>query len=165
MNRTPEEINAAPGLFYWLNFMARRPPETVSYNMSKIRATNTGLELLFKKLLDGAGLEYARYYDVEGKPDFAFPAEKIAVFCDSDFWHGYRWRERVDEFSTNRKFWVEKITRNVDRDSQVNLILRGDGWKVLRFWEHAIRKSPEKCLSAVLGALSERRSIIVDHRR
>tara|TARA_B100000686_G_C16800296_1_gene985479 strand:+ start:1780 stop:2112 length:333 start_codon:yes stop_codon:yes gene_type:complete len=105
------------------------------------------------------GLRYRKHYKIAGKPDFVFIRNKIAVFCDGDFWHGNNWKLRgiksfQEELSGYSSFWREKISRNVDRDKKVNKKLRKEGWTVLRFWESEIRKSPERCAKRILRKLS-----------
>lgn len=68
-----------------------------------------------------------------GKPDFTFKKYKVAVFCDSEFWHGKNWETKKHEHKTNIDFWHKKIERNIERDVEVNRQLTNDGWTVLRF--------------------------------
>ena len=115
--------------------------------MSKIRSTNTNPELFLRVALKG---NYLRYQPkgVLGNPDFASKKHKIAVFVDGDFWHGYNWKNlgKVPP----KKYWQEKIQKNIDRAKKYNQILRKGGWKVLRFWEHEIMKNPSKCISKIM---------------
>ena len=108
--------------------------------MSKIRNKETNLELNFKELMKGLKFRYQP--KVFGKPDFASKKLKIAVFVDSCFWH--KCPKHYRQPSSNKKYWIPKINRNVNRDKEVNAALKKRGWKVLRFWEHDIRKSPKK---------------------
>src|SRR5689334_10704721 len=110
---------------------AGRDPQVVSYNMSRIRSKNTLLELQLECALQKARLRAKRHLKVFGNPDFAFPRLKIAIFCDSHFWHGYRWNTAKNEFKRKRSFWVTKIERNRARDRRVNRELRRAGWIVL----------------------------------
>jgi DNA mismatch endonuclease Vsr len=137
----------------------RRPKDVVSYNMSRIRNKNTELENRMEQILIGASLSYEKHLNVEGKPDFAFPREKVAVFCDSHFWHGYRWNERARaEIRVNRGFWLPKIEKNIRRDREVNRVLKREGWTVLRLWEHEIKENPERCLERIMKALERGRN-------
>ena len=86
---------------------------------------------------------------IEGKPDFVIKGRKVAVFCDSHFWHGHNWKKRKLEHKSNKKFWLKKIERNMARDKEVNKILRRQGWKVLRFWEHQINADVQKCVAKI----------------
>ena len=81
------------------------------------------------------GLRYRKNNTkVLGKPDITFKSRKIAIFCDSEFWHGYDWDHRKDDFKSNRDFWIPKIERNMERDKEVTAALEEDGWIVLRYW-------------------------------
>jgi DNA mismatch endonuclease Vsr len=129
--------------------MSRRPKAVVSYNMSRIRATGSKIESVILAEIRKAGLKGCRKHpnNVFGKPDFCWKKDKIAVFCDSDFWHGYKWgTEFRNSFKIRKKFWVNKIKSNILRDEKVNKELSKEGWKVLRFWEHDIINNPEKCV-------------------
>jgi len=135
----------------------QRPKEVVSYNMSMIRSRNTRLELKVEEILKKAGLKYEKHYSIIGKPDFAFPELKIALFADSNFWHGYDWNKAKENIKTNREFWLKKIERNIDRDREVNHALTQLGWEVIRLWEHEIIKDPEECLKTIANAIQNRR--------
>mgnify|MGYP001608769470 CR=1 FL=1 len=111
--------------------------------MSKIRSTNTNPELFLRVALKG---NYLRYQPkgVLGNPDFASKKHKIAVFVDGDFWHGYNWK-KLDKVPP-RKYWQKKIQKNIDRAKKYNKMLKKEGWKVVRLWEHEIKKNEEKCI-------------------
>ena len=127
----------------------------VSRNMSAIRREGSSLERRLASAMWRAGLRYRKQYAVAGRPDFAFPRAKIAVFCDSEFWHGYRWGEsRKAEFRTNSEFWISKIERNIERDREVDDELRGNGWVVLRFWGREISQNTGECVIRVKKALA-----------
>lgn len=96
------------------------------------------------------GIRYRKHYGIEGKPDFAITPLKIAIFCDSVFWHGRDWGEaRKREFKTRAEFWIPKIERNIERDKEVNAALEAAGWAVIRFWDDEIKKNPEICVERV----------------
>jgi DNA mismatch endonuclease, patch repair protein len=90
--------------------------------------------------------------DVFGKPDFVFDNEKLAVFVDGCFWHGCRQCRSIPE--SNRDFWQEKIKGNKRRDTLVTRRLRKDGWTVVRFWEHQVRREPQKCILKIQETLA-----------
>jgi len=81
---------------------------------------------------------WRRNYPIFGKPDFAFPRKKVAVFVDGCFWHGHPQKCRVPE--TNREYWLKKISRNMARDKLVTRTLKENGWKIVRIWEDAVTK-------------------------
>ena len=125
--------------------------------MSRIRATNTGLERSFLRLLSKEiyprGYRYRKHYKkLSGKPDIVFVKQKIAVFLDGDFWHGHNFK--VQKNRLPKKYWLKKIERNIERDLEINKKLRKEGWRVLRFWEHEIKQRPEKVVMKIRRALA-----------
>jgi len=123
-----------------------RDRTTVSRNMSNIRSSGSLIERTLGSALWRSGHRYRKQYPIEGKPDFALVRHKIAIFCDSHFWHGYQWESRNAAIKTNRDFWIPKITRQMERDQEVNVSLASSGWIVLRFWEHEIRQDVAACV-------------------
>jgi DNA mismatch endonuclease (patch repair protein) len=104
------------------------------------------------KALWRAGIRYRRQYAIWGKPDFVIVSRRIAIFCDSEFWHGYRWGERRRlEHKSNQSYWFAKIERNRARDRLVNRRLRQDGWLVVRFWEREILRDASGCAAEITG--------------
>jgi DNA mismatch endonuclease (patch repair protein) len=95
---------------------------------------------------------WRRHLPLPGKPDFAFPRLKVAVFVDGCFWHGCP--KCYTRPKTNRKFWDKKREDNIARDRRVNRQLRRQGWKVIRIWQHSLKKSPYTCLNRIRRALS-----------
>lgn len=88
------------------------------------------------------GLRYRKNAKtVYGKPDIAFIGKKVAVFCDSEFFHGYDWENKNKEIKSNRDFWIPKIEKNMQRDREVTEKLTSEGWIVLRFWGNEIKKT------------------------
>lgn len=127
-----------------------KTPEQIHYNMSRIRNKDTKIEIQLRKELWSRGLRYRKNdKSVEGKPDIVFKGPKVAVFCDSEFWHGYDWEHRKNDIKTNRDFWINKIERNIQRDYQVNRILGEQGWVVLRFWGKDIQKNLTQCADII----------------
>ena len=95
------------------------------------------------------------YPDLFGSPDFQV-GKRILVFCDGDFWHGYRYAEKK---RPAKKYWREKIEGNMRRDRKVSRRLRADGWSVLRIWEHDIKKKPETCERKIMRKVAERKHL------
>ena len=84
---------------------------------------------------------------IRGKPDIVFHKYRVCVFLDSDFWHGWyypKWKHLL-----KNDFWREKIENNRKRDRRNTAYLRRNGWTVLRFWEHEIRKNREQILRKI----------------
>ena len=120
------------------------------------RSIGTSIEVIFGRLLYAAGVRYRKNdRKVCGSPDFTLPGLKIAVFCDGEFWHGRDWERRKADHKTNRSFWISKIEANMERDRQVNETLRQMGWKVFRFWETELRKTPDRCLNIILSQVNQ----------
>ena len=133
-----------------------RDPRVVSYTMSRIRGKDTSIELALRRALWEAGLRYrihARW--LPGTPDIVFAKARLAVFCDSSFWHGRAWEAKKAKLVTNRDFWVAKIERNIARDRRVTDALGLMGWHVLRFWDIEITKDIAACLSRVRVELDD----------
>lgn len=134
--------------------MGTKTKEQISYNMQRVRSKDSKIELMLRKELWRRGLRYRKNVNgIEGKPDIVFLRKKVAVFCDSEFWHGYNWEERKDDFKSNRDFWIPKIERNMMRDTEVNAVLEYNGWIVLRFWGAEIKKNVTGCADIVEAAL------------
>jgi len=116
--------------------------------MSRIKSKNTSLEVEFRKLLWKNGLgRYRIHYNLPGKPDIVYVSKKIVIFLDGDFWHGYNWKKlgKVPP----RKYWQKKIQKNIDRAKKYNKLLKKDGWKVIRIWEHEVKRNAEKCINKI----------------
>jgi DNA mismatch endonuclease (patch repair protein) len=126
--------------------------------MSAIRSKDTKVELALRRALWGRGVRYRVHYPVAGRPDIAFPKQKVAVFIDGDFWHGYKWR--VLKKIPPKGYWRTKILRNVRRDARVNRALRNAGWRVLRFWEHSVLDTPEKHAARIANIVISRDSLL-----
>lgn len=126
--------------------------------MSLIRSTNTKPEIALRKILNSnlyaRGYRYRLHYKkLSGRPDVVFVAQKVAIFIDGSFWHGYRFRKGQTNLS--RDYWLPKIKRNMQRDKEVNKKLKKMEWNVIRIWEHDIKKHPEKIVDKVLKSLKE----------
>lgn len=118
--------------------------------MSRVRSSGSEIENILGKALWRAGIRYRKQYQIFGRPDFVIVSRRIAIFCDSEFWHGYRWGERrKSEHKTNQSYWFPKIERNRARDRVVNRQLRKDGWTVIRFWEREICQDVLGCASKI----------------
>ena len=119
--------------------------EKRSWVMSRIRSKDTKIEKAMASLLRKNKIHYRRYPKLFGSPDFVIE-KKVLLFCDGDFWHGYQYDKKK---KPQKKFWREKIERNMARDRNVSRTLRRDGWFVIRIWEHDIEKRPAACLRRI----------------
>ena len=136
--------------------MNKKTPEQISYNMRQVKSKGSKIEVMLMKELWARGLRYRKNVNsIIGKPDIAFIGKKIAVFCDSEFWHGYNWEERKHDFKSNQEFWIPKIERNIQRDIEVTAKLQDMGWTVLRFWGRDIKKNLIQCADIIEKAVRE----------
>jgi DNA mismatch endonuclease (patch repair protein) len=130
--------------------MTAKTKEQISYNMKRVRNKDSQIELMLRKELWHRGLRYRKNVNrIEGKPDIVFVSKKVAVFCDSEFWHGHDWETRKDDFKSNQEYWIPKIERNMIRDVEVTGVLEYDGWTVIRFWGNEIKADVSGCADKV----------------
>jgi len=126
-------------------------PAKRSALMSRIRGKNTGPEKAIVAELDALGLSFETHpSDLPGRPDILFRAERVAVFVDGDFWHGWRfplWKHKLSES------WQNKITANRARDQRTFRQLRRTGWKVIRIWEHQVEQALPACIERILATI------------
>lgn len=129
-----------------------------SENMRRIKSENTSIEKILRKALWNKGIRYRKNCkDIIGKPDICIKKYKLAVFCDSEFFHGKYYMETGKIPKTNREYWENKIKRNIKRDKEINNILKNKGWTVLRFWGNEIKKETDKCVEKILNAIKEKK--------
>ena len=121
--------------------------------MQHNRGKDTKPEVLLRKALWHKGLRYRKNYKaLPGTPDIVLTRQHIAIFVDGDFWHG-RGHEKnpAEQIKTNHDFWRKKISRNIERDKEVDDALIEAGWLVLRFWESDIHKNLDECVQKVFN--------------
>ncbi|HHV13348.1 MAG TPA: very short patch repair endonuclease [Clostridiales bacterium] len=121
-------------------------------NMSRIRSKDTSIELKLRKALWHAGYRYRKNYKaLPGSPDIALTKYRIAIFCDSEFWHGKDWEVLNARLckGSNSDFWIKKITRNRARDEETNKKLLYMDWTVIRFWGKDILDDTDQCLKVI----------------
>jgi len=121
--------------------------------MSRIRGKNTKPELLLRKALWLRGLRYRLKNSLPGRPDIVYPGRHLVIFVDGCFWHGCPDHYQMPE--VNRTFWEEKMLKTKARDKEVNRMLKQNGWKVLRFWEHEIKINLSGCVDRVSQVFQE----------
>jgi DNA mismatch endonuclease (patch repair protein) len=118
--------------------------------MQAVKSKDSEIELKLRHALWKRGYRYrTNYRKLPGKPDIAFPKYRVAIFADSEFWHGHDWKRRKNDLKSNRKFWIKKIEGNIKRDKEVNKALKKLGWKVLRFWGKDIDKNLDECIARI----------------
>ena len=132
----------------------QKTKEQISYNMQQVKNKDSKIEVLLRKELWSRGLRYRKNVNrIYGKPDIVFIGKKVAVFCDSEFWHGYNWEERKKDFKSHQEFWIPKIERNMERDAEVTTKLESEGWTVIRFWGNEIKKNTAQCADIIEKAV------------
>ena len=127
-------------------------PEQRKRNMKNIKAKDTKIEVILQRALWNKGYRYRKNYKgLPGSPDIVLTKYKIAIFCDGEFFHGKDWevlKPRLEK-SNNSEFWINKISRNVERDDEINKKLLFMGWTVIRFWGNDIKKHTDECVRVV----------------
>ena len=135
-----------------------RDKKIVSKNMSRIRSKDTSIEVRLRKALWHKGYRYRKNYKkLPGSPDIALTKYKIAIFCDSEFFHGKDWEDLEKQLKRgkNADFWIKKISRNRERDEEINRQLMFLGWTVIRFWGKDIKRDVMQCVKVVEETIFE----------
>lgn len=131
--------------------------EQISYNMSRVRRSGSRIERTLGSALWRVGIRYRKQYKkLPGCPDFVVVSAKVAIFCDSSFWHGRGWPEAAVAIKSNRAFWICKIEGTICRDVAVTARLTELGWHVIRFWDDEVLRATELCVDQVLTVLHTR---------
>jgi DNA mismatch endonuclease, patch repair protein len=124
--------------------------------MSRVRGTETGIEIQLRRQISKAGFRYRKNHVVEGiKVDLAFPRHRMVVFIDGCFWHGCPRHYTIP--GTRKEFWQSKLRMNVERDRRQTLLLEEKKWRVFRIWEHEVRREAEKVAEKVCRYLGNGR--------
>ena len=127
--------------------------------MQAIKSKGTKMELLLSKALWSSGVRYRKNdRSVFGVPDLTIKKYKIAIFVDSEYFHGKAWETEKYRIKSNREFWWKKIESNIRRDQAVNTILVDNGWKVLRFWSRDIRKNLNLCIDQINAVIAKQKN-------
>jgi DNA mismatch endonuclease Vsr len=125
-------------------------------NMQAVKNKGSRIETMLAKELWTRGYRYRRNNKtVFGKPDFTFKKYKIAIFVDSEFWHGKDWDSKKHDHKSNISFWHNKIEKNIKRDIEVNRYLKNDGWDVIRFWGRQIESDLLNCIFIIENKINE----------
>ncbi len=130
-------------------------PEQRSYCMSRVKGKDTSLETAVRSELHKRGFRFRKHNSrLPGKPDIIFVKERVAVFLDGDFWHGYRfplWERGLP------RFWRTKIAETRKRDRRNFRKLRRMGWRVIRIWQHEVKANPEAVVVGIIQAVNKQR--------
>jgi len=140
-----------------------RTAQATSFLMSRVRATDTRMEVELRSSLHRQGFRFRKNVAaLPGKPDIAFLREKVAIFVDGDYWHARILKEagvdalRASLKTNNREFWVTKLQRNYERDVAVTNSLGELGWIVVRLWESDLKRNMAICLRTIFAVLERR---------
>lgn len=138
-------------------FLDKLTKEQRSKNMQAVKNKDSKIELLLRNALWEKGIGYRKNYTkLIGKPDIVLTKYRIAIFVDSEFWHGFDWENRKYDIKSNKEFWINKIENNINRDILVTNQLKSDGWIVLRFWGKEITDNLEQCIKDIEVAIRSR---------
>ncbi|MBE8715264.1 very short patch repair endonuclease [Sphingobacterium hungaricum] len=120
------------------------------YTMSRIKNKNTKPEILLRRALWSKNIRF-RIHDksLPGNPDVVIKKYELAIFVDGEFWHGFDWKQRRNQIKSNRRYWIPKIERNMQKDELTNRALRNMGYTVFRFWSQDIIKNLPKVLNQI----------------
>jgi DNA mismatch endonuclease, patch repair protein len=122
-----------------------------SYCMSRVKGRDTGLERRVRSALHRRGVRFRKHVkELSGKPDIVFPCERVAIFIDGDFWHGYRFPAWEKKMSI---FWRIKIAGNRNRDKRNFRTLRNHGWRVLRLWQHELVRDLDSAVDRIIALI------------
>lgn len=135
-------------------------PEQRRKNMQSIRSKDTKIEVILRKALWNKGYRYRKNVsNLPGKPDIVLTKYKIAIFCDGEFFHGKDWEVLLPRLqkSNNSEYWINKISRNRERDDEVNKALLFAGWTVIRFWGKDIKNNLDECVKVVEETIFKKR--------
>ena len=136
--------------------MDNHTPEQRTKNMKAIKNKDSKIEVALRKELWGRGLRYQKNSKkVFGKPDIVFIGKKVAVFCDSEVFHGFDWENQKETIKSRKEFWIPKIEKNIQRDLLVNKTLKENGWTVLRFWGKEIKSDVCHCADVIEKVVKE----------
>jgi DNA mismatch endonuclease (patch repair protein) len=123
--------------------------------MGRVKQQNGSLEKMVQRELRLRGMRFTRHVrSLPGSPDIVFCAERVAVFIDGDFWHGWRlpsWEHKLSPF------WRDKLRANRARDQRNFRRLRAAGWLVIRLWQHDVIKRLARSVERVNATIESRR--------
>ena len=128
--------------------------------MSHIRGKDTAIETKLRKALWKKGYRYRKNYkNLPGRPDIVLTKYRIAIFCDSEFFHGKDWdilKQKLEK-GKNPDYWILKIERNMERDKEKDSALLFAGWTVIHFWGKDILKNADECVKVIEETIFEQK--------
>lgn len=121
--------------------------------MSRIRGKDTKPEKIVRSMLHEMGYRFRLHRrDLPGNPDIVLPKYKKVIFVHGCFWHGHKGCPRSKRPTSNKKFWSEKLRKNIERDKQNQKKLKELGWDYFTIWQCQIKKSSDENLGNILSA-------------
>lgn len=131
-------------------------PEQRRRVMSHIKGKDTSIEIILRKALWRKGYRYRKNYKaLPGCPDIVITKYRIAIFCDSEFFHGYNWEVKKQKLGNNREYWINKIEKNISRDQKNDHRLIALEWIPIHFWGQEIKKNLDGCIGAIEDLILE----------
>ena len=132
--------------------------EQRSWNMSRIRGTNTQIEVMVRKCLFSHGFRYRKNVaSLPGKPDIVLPKYKTVIFVHGCFWHRHEGCKYATTPSSNSEYWQHKFRRNIENDRRHNQELIALGWRVITIWECEIKKDFDHTMDQVICNLKSQK--------
>jgi len=125
--------------------------------MARIRGHDTGPEMAVRRHLHHLGYRYRLRYPLTGKPDLAFPRQRIAVFVHGCYWHRHGCGNTSTP-KTRTDFWTAKFDRTVERDREVRAVLERRGWRVILLWECEIEADVSQATRELRSLLEQAKS-------
>lgn len=143
-----------------MSLMIMQSEDEIKKRLGAVKSSGSKIEVKLAKALWHKGFRYRKNDKaVFGNPDIVFRKNKVAIFVDSEFWHGKNWKIHNHNFKSNIEYWIEKIERNIQRDEMVNQVLQKEGWKILRFWGEEIEKRLPECIEKIEKIMKEKRNL------
>lgn len=131
-------------------------PEKRSWNMSRIRAKDTSIEVKVRKYLFSQGFRYRKNVSsLPGKPDIVFPKYKTVVFIHGCFWHRHKGCKRATTPKSRQEYWLPKLERNVENDRKHYSDLKKAGWRSIVIWECEVNKHFEETMERLVKEIQE----------
>ncbi len=128
--------------------------------MQHIKSKDTSIEVKLRKALWEKGYRYRKNdKKLPGKPDIVLTKQRIAIFCDSEFWHGKDWEILKPQLinGNHPDYWIKKIGRNKERDIENDKKLLFLDWTVIRFWGKDILTKTDECIRVIEEAIFEKK--------
>lgn len=126
-------------------------PEQIRRRMANVRQKDTDIETALRSALHRRGLRFRKNVKgLPGSPDIVFARARLVVFVDGDFWHGWKFDEATSKL---KPFWRDKVAANIRRDQRNVAELEELGWRVVRVWEHDVKRRLDTVVSSIESAL------------